>query len=104
MGMATQTTALTGKAGSKSSPATASVTTEKTPLSDRVVGWVKAHRQTASWLGAIVAVGAVLFVWRMSTRRRAEGIAGRELEGGRAGLENQRLPLPPAARGEGDGK
>ena len=93
MGMATQTTALTGKAGSKSSPATASVTTEKTPLSDRVVGWVKAHRQTASWLGAIVVVGAVLFVWTMSTRRRTEEIASRDLQGGRFAFENQNLPL-----------
>src|SRR5207253_10983727 len=77
----------------KSSPATASVTTEKTPLSDRVVGWVKAHRQTASWLGAIVVVGAVLFVWTMSTRRRTEEIASRDLQGGRFAFENQNLPL-----------
>src|SRR6266540_3360814 len=83
--MATQTTALTGKA--------ASVTTEKAPLSGRFVDWVKAHRQITSWIGAIVVVGAVLFLWTMSTKRRSEEIASRELQGARFAFENQNLPL-----------
>ncbi len=83
--MATQTTALTGKA--------ASVTTEKAPLSGRFVDWVKAHRQITSWIGAIVVVGAVLFLWTMSTKRRTEEIASRDLQGARFAFENQNLPL-----------
>ncbi len=83
--MATQTTALTGKA--------ASVTTEKAPLSERFVDWVKAHRQITSWIGAIVVVGAVLFLWTMSTKRRTEEIASRDLQGARFAFENQNLPL-----------
>ena len=83
--MATQTTALTGKA--------ASVTTEKTPLSERFVDWVKAHRQITSWIGAVVVVGAVLFLWTMSTKRRTEEIASRDLQGARFAFENQNLPL-----------
>src|SRR6266545_2339681 len=83
--MATQTTALTGKA--------ASVTTEKAPLSERFVDWVKAHRQITSWIGAIVVVGAVLFLWTMSTKRRTEEIASRDLQGARFAFENQNYPL-----------
>ncbi len=83
--MATQTTALTGKA--------ASVTTQKIPLSERFVDWVKAHRQITSWIGAIVVVGAVLFLWTMSTKRRTEEIASRDLQGARFAFENQNLPL-----------
>jgi predicted negative regulator of RcsB-dependent stress response len=58
-----------------------------------LVGWVKGHRQIASWFGAIVVVGAVLFVWTMATRRRTEEIASRDLQGARFAFENQNLPL-----------
>jgi predicted negative regulator of RcsB-dependent stress response len=38
-------------------------------------------------------VGAVLFVWNLSTQRRSEEIASRELQGARFAFENQNLPL-----------
>ena len=86
--MATQTAAPTGKA-----PSTPATTTSKPPSSDRLVAWFKAHRQLSSWVGAAVAVGVVLFVWQLSTKRRSEDIASRELQGARYAFENQNLPL-----------
>src|SRR2546422_7733868 len=87
---------ITGKSaspGATATTATAAPGAQRPAFSDRVVGWVKAHRQIASWLGAIVVVGAVLFVWTMSTRRRTEEIASRDLQGARFAFENQNLPL-----------
>src|SRR3989454_8669807 len=95
--MATATrTGITGRPaspGATATTATAAPGAKRPAFSDRVVGWVKAHRQIASWLGAIVVVGAVLFVWTMSTRRRTEEIASRDLQGARFAFENQNLPL-----------
>ncbi|HEY3219392.1 MAG TPA: tetratricopeptide repeat protein [Gemmatimonadales bacterium] len=91
--MATQTTALTGKPATKGSSTTSPVAAHKTPLSDRLVAWTKAHKQITSWIGAIVVIAAVLFVWTMSTQRRSEEIASRDLQGARFAFENQNLPL-----------
>src|SRR5260370_7975226 len=66
---------------------------QRRPLTDRLGAWVKAHRQLSSWIAAIVVVGAVLFVWNLSTQRRSEEIASRELQGARFAFENQNLPL-----------
>jgi tetratricopeptide (TPR) repeat protein len=66
---------------------------QRPPFTDRLGAWVKAHRQLSSWIGAIVVVGAVLFVWNLSTQRRSEEIASRELQGARFAFENQNLPL-----------
>jgi len=63
------------------------------PFTDRLGAWVKAHRQLSSWIGAIVVVGAGLFIWNLSTQRRSEEIASRELQGARFAFENQNLPL-----------
>ncbi len=63
------------------------------PFTDRLGAWVKAHRQLSSWIAAIVFVAAVLFVWNLSTQRRSEEIASRELQGARFAFENQNLPL-----------
>ena len=86
--MATQTAAPTGK-----TPTTPASTTTKQPSSDRLVAWFNAHRQLTYWVGAAVAVGVVLFVWQLSTKRRSEDIASRELQGARYAFENQNLPL-----------
>src|SRR5712664_4780733 len=94
--MATATrTGITGKPANPSATATTATApgAQRPAFSDRLVGWVKAHRQIASWLGAIVVVGAVLFVWTMSTKRRTEEIASRDLQGARFAFENQNLPL-----------
>src|SRR5437867_1505236 len=65
----------------------------KPRISDRVVARVQSHRRLASWIGTIVALGAVLFIWTLSTKRRAEEIASRNLAGARFAFDNQNLPL-----------
>jgi tetratricopeptide (TPR) repeat protein len=88
--MATQTVTSTGK---PSSTGSAPVVKRREPLSERVVAWGRAHKQITSWIGAIVVVAAVLFIWTLSTKRRSEEIASRELQGARFAFENQNLPL-----------
>src|SRR5216117_2679949 len=91
--MATQTTAPTGKPGSKPNPAAVPAAAQRTPFSDQAVAWVRAHRQLASWAGTIIVIAAALFVWTLSTKRRAEEIASRNLAGARFAFDNQNLPL-----------
>jgi tetratricopeptide (TPR) repeat protein len=79
--MATQTVTQAGAA------------TQVEPFLDRVVAWTTAHRQAATWIGAALVVGAVLFVWNVSSTRRSEAIASRQLQGARYAFENQNLPL-----------
>ena len=74
-------------------PGATPVRTPNTPFSDRVVEWIGAHRQLSSWIGAILVVGAALFVWTLTTQRREEEIASRELQAARFAFENQNLPL-----------
>ena len=81
--MATQTAAPVG------SPSR----TQVEPFFERVAAWINAHRQAAAWIGAVLVVGLVLFVWTLSTNRRSEEIASRELQGARFAFENQNLPL-----------
>src|SRR6266576_2689163 len=66
---------------------------QRPALTDRLGAWVKGHRQLSSWIGAIVVVGAGLFIWNLSTQRRSEEIASRDLQGARFAFENQNLPL-----------
>jgi len=86
--MATQTAASTSSA--KPTPVQSS---GRQPFSDRFVAWVNAHRQLTYWIAAVLVVGVVLFVWQLSTQRRSEEIASRELQGARFAFENQNLPL-----------
>jgi tetratricopeptide (TPR) repeat protein len=88
--MAIQTAPPAGKPSSAPSVA-AKVHTR--PLGDRFIAWVNAHRQLSYWIGTVLVVGAVLFVWQLSTKRRSEEIASRELQGARFAFENQNLPL-----------
>ena len=67
--------------------------TQRPPLSERVFDWFRAHKQITSWLGAILIVGAGLFVWTLSTKRWTEEIASRDLQGARFAFENQNYPL-----------
>ena len=91
--MATQTAAPTGKPGSKPNTAAAPLAPKGPVFADRVVAWVKAHRQIASWAGTIVVIAAALFVWTQLTKQRAEDIASRSLAGARFAFDNQNLPL-----------
>lgn len=86
--MAIHTTAPTSSA-----PSTTAARTPGRPLPERIIQWGKAHKQITSWVGTIVVVGVVLFVWTLSTKRRSEDIASRDLQGARYAFENQNLPL-----------
>jgi len=68
-------------------------TTQVEPFLERVVAWTRAHRQATSWVSAVLVVGAGLFVWNVSSTRRSEAIAGRQLQGARYAFDNQNLPL-----------
>src|SRR5207247_968567 len=65
---------------------------QRPPFSDRALAWIKAHRQLTSWIGTILVIGAVLFVWQLSTKRRSEDIASRELQSARFAFENMGRP------------
>src|SRR2546430_12530902 len=69
-----------GKPGSKGTPATAPGVTPSEPFSERFVAWIQAHRQLTSWIGVVILVAAVLFLWTWSSNRRSEEVAGRELQ------------------------
>jgi len=89
--MATQTATRTGS--TTGTTGAGSVKPQRPPFSDRALAWIKAHRQLTSWIGTILVIGAVLFVWQLSTKRRSEDIASRELQSARFAFENQNLPL-----------
>jgi tetratricopeptide (TPR) repeat protein len=68
-------------------------TTQVEPFLERLLEWAKNHRQVTTWVGAAVLVGAGLFLWTLSSTRRSEAIAGRQLQGALYALENRNLPL-----------
>jgi tetratricopeptide (TPR) repeat protein len=80
-GMATQTVTQAGGAA------------QLEPFVERLLGWIRAHRQAATWIAAALAVGVVLLVWTASSTRRSEAIAGRQLQAARYAFESQNLPL-----------
>ena len=67
--------------------------TQVEPFLERVLEWTRAHRQITTWVGGALIVGAGLFVWNLSSSRKSEIIAGRQLQGARYAFENQNLPL-----------
>ncbi|MGH7607100.1 MAG: tetratricopeptide repeat protein [Gemmatimonadales bacterium] len=67
--------------------------TQVEPFFERVVAWVKDHRRLATWIGAALVIGAVLLVWTISSSRRSEQIAGRQLQGARFAFESENWPL-----------
>ena len=68
-------------------------TTQGDGLPERLLEWAKVHRQTTTWVGTAVLVGAGLFLWTLSSTRRSEAIAGRQLQGALYAYENHNLPL-----------
>lgn len=67
--------------------------TEVEPFLERALEWIRAHRQITTWVGGALIVGAGLFVWNLSSSRKSEIIAGRQLQGARYAFDNQNLPL-----------
>ena len=66
---------------------------QRPSASDRLVGWFKAHRTITSWIIGIVVVGAGIYIWQLSTNRRLEEVASRDLQGARFAFDNQNYPL-----------
>ena len=67
--------------------------TQVEPFLERTLEWTRAHKQITTWFGVALIVAAGLFVWTLSSNRRSEVIAGRQLQGARYAFENQNLPL-----------
>jgi len=93
--MATATRTGSGKPTNPVNTPTASTPpgAQRPPVSERLAGWFRAHKTITSWIVGIVVVAAGLFIWTMSTRRRTEEIASRDLQGARFAFENQNYPL-----------
>jgi len=85
--MATQSVAPTRSASNTTARAVGE------PFADRFIAWVNAHKQFTYTAVTILALGVLLFVWQLSTQRRSEEIASRELQGARFAFENQNMPL-----------
>jgi tetratricopeptide (TPR) repeat protein len=93
MATATRTS---GKPTAPSTTATANTAVpgaQRPPIGDRLADWAKGHRKLVSWVVSILAIAAALFLWTLSTRRKAEDIAGRNLAAARFAFDNQNLPL-----------
>ncbi len=69
------------------------VTAQAAPLPERLLAWVKGHRQASGWIGTVLIVAVVLLVWTQSSKGRSEAVAGRQLQGARYAFENENLPL-----------
>jgi len=93
--MAIQTAKPVGKTTPVAAPAASAVPPETAGerFSDRFGAWVRRHKQLSSWIGTVIVIAAGLFVWHLSTSRRTEEIASRELQGARFAFENQNMPL-----------
>lgn len=93
--MATATRTGSGKPTNPVNPPAVSTPpgAQRPPVSDRLAGWFRAHQTITWWIVGIVVAGAGLFVWTMSTKRRTEEIASRDLQGARFAFENQNYPL-----------
>src|SRR5947208_16071041 len=72
-----------------------SVTTAGRPVaaadSGRLTGlvqWIKGHRQASGYVGILVGLGAVLFVWNPWSRRTAERTAGARLVQARLAVDS----------------
>jgi tetratricopeptide (TPR) repeat protein len=67
--------------------------TQVEPFLEGALRWTRAHKRATSWVVTVLVVGAALFVWTVSSNRRSETIAGRQLQGARYAFESQNLPL-----------
>ncbi|HEV8265509.1 MAG TPA: tetratricopeptide repeat protein [Gemmatimonadales bacterium] len=74
-------------------PATGASRAQVEPLPERLLDWTSRHRQAVSWIVVALIVALGLFVWTMSSNRRSEVIAGRQLQGARYAFDQQNLPL-----------
>ena len=61
--------------------------------SEAFLTWLKEHRNTASWGGAILLVAIGLFAWKLLTTRQSERIASQELNSARFALDAKNYAL-----------
>jgi predicted negative regulator of RcsB-dependent stress response len=60
---------------------------------NRLVEWVKSHKQATTYIVSVVGIGAVLFVWNLWSTRTAERSAGARLEQARLAVDSRNLAL-----------
>ena len=58
-----------------------------------LVQWIKGHRQASGYVGILVGLGAVLFVWNLWSTRTAERTAGARLEQARLAVDSRNFKL-----------
>jgi predicted negative regulator of RcsB-dependent stress response len=58
-----------------------------------VVEWLKNHRRAATYLAALVAISAALFLWSLLSARTEEQNASRQLEQGLLAFGSKNYPL-----------
>jgi len=63
------------------------------PFLERLIGWIKAHRQATSYIAATLLIAGGLFWWNLLSTRRSEAIAGEQLDQARLAVESRNLPL-----------
>ena len=63
------------------------------PALERLLDWIRGHTRAVTWIVGALVVGLGLFLWTLSSTRRSETIAGRQLQGARYAFESQNLPL-----------
>ena len=59
----------------------------------RLNGWIKGHKQAASYVGVALAVAVALFAWSFLTAKTAERSAGRQIAQARLALDSKNYPL-----------
>lgn len=67
--------------------------TQDHPLIAALVAWLRANRQKALYIAAIVVIGVGLFLWNGLSGRQTEQEAGRRLGQARLAFESKNYPL-----------
>jgi tetratricopeptide (TPR) repeat protein len=78
-------------AGAAAAVAAAGATTN--PLLAALIAWMKAHRQTVSWIVTVLAIAAALGAWSLMSGRQTEARAARDLVAARLAFESRNYPL-----------
>src|SRR5437773_8437242 len=74
--------------------------TANASFATRLVQWAKGHRQATAYLGIVVGVGAVLFVWNLWSTRTAERTAGARLQQARLAVDSRNYKVAASERSQ----
>ena len=58
-----------------------------------LTGWIRSHKQVATYLAVALVVALGLFAWSFLTAKTAERSAGRQIAQGRLALDSKNYPL-----------